>query len=70
MFWKPKHSMKAKRNVFNGYKQRNKLWLVYLECKLQQESYDWWTFQLKCLKMVESPYLDTTKQEKTYRWYF
>ena len=31
--------MKNKCDVFNGYKQRNKVRLVYLECKLQQDSY-------------------------------
>ena len=25
--------------VFDGYKQRNKVWLVYLERKLQQDGY-------------------------------
>ena len=30
MFWRPKDSMKGKRSVFCGYKQRNKVCLMYL----------------------------------------
>ena len=29
--------MKGKCYVFSGYKQRNKVHLVYLECRLQQD---------------------------------
>ena len=36
---KRKDSRKGKRYVFNGYKQRNKVWLVYLECKLLEDTY-------------------------------
>ena len=39
LFRRPKDRMKCKCDVFSGYKQRNKLCLVYLECKLQQDSY-------------------------------
>ena len=30
---------KCKCYVFRGYKQRNKAYVVYLECKLQQQRY-------------------------------
>ena len=41
MFWKPNDSIKGKCYVFRVYKQRNKVRLVYSECKLQQYSYGW-----------------------------
>ena len=31
--------MKGKYYPFSGFKQRNKAYLVYLECKLQEDSY-------------------------------
>ena len=37
MFWKLKNSMKGKYYAFSGYKQRNTVWLAYLECELQQQ---------------------------------
>ena len=48
MFWRLKESKKSKCYVFSGYKQRNKVWLVYFEWKLQQNRYGWWIFKLKC----------------------
>ena len=45
MFWRPKVSMKGKCYVFSGFKQRIKVCLVYLEFKLQQESYGWCIFK-------------------------
>ena len=59
--------MKNKCDVFNGYKQRNKVRLVYLECKLQQDSYGWCFFSLKCQKTVERTDLETSKDQTIYR---
>ena len=39
MFWKPKDSKEGKCYLFSGYKQRNKVCLVYLGGKLQEDSY-------------------------------
>ena len=39
MFWGTGGSMKDKCSDFSGYKQRNKVYLVYLECKLREVSY-------------------------------
>ena len=64
MFWRPNDSMKGKCYVFSGYKQRNKLCLVYLECKLQQDSYGWCIFKLKCKKTVEKTYIETSKTKQ------
>ena len=41
MFWTPKDSIKRKWCLFSGYKQRNKVSLVYLDGKLQQDRYGW-----------------------------
>ena len=38
-FSRPKSSMKVKRCVFGGYKQRNKVCLVNLRWKLQENRY-------------------------------
>ena len=38
MFWRPKEGMRSKYSVFSGSKERNKVCLVYLKCKLQQNS--------------------------------
>ena len=46
MVWKQKDTMKSKCYVFSGYKQRNKVFLVYLECKLQEDSYDFCIFKI------------------------
>ena len=70
MFWRPKDSMKCKCYVFSSYKQRNKVSLVYLECYLQQNRYDWYIFKLKHHKMAETTYLETSKQQTTYCWCF
>ena len=40
--------MEGKSNVFGGYKQKNKVCLVYLKCKLQEDSYGWCILKLKC----------------------
>ena len=70
MFSRPKNNMKGKCYSFSDYKQRNKVCLVYLECKLRQDSYEWCIFKIKCQKTVKRTYLETSKQEKTYRWCF
>ena len=56
MFSRPKDSRKNKCYIFSGYKERSKVCLVYLECKLQQDSYGWCIFKLKCQKTVEKTY--------------
>ena len=43
IFLRPKDKMKSKCYVFSSYKQTNKVWFVYLQCKLQQESCAWCT---------------------------
>ena len=50
MFWRSKKSMKCECYVFSGYKQRNKVCLVYLENDLRQNRYSWCVFKLKCRK--------------------
>ena len=58
---KGKRIMKEKCYVFAGYKQRNNVWLIYLECKLQQDRYGWRIFKLKLQKTAERRYLERTK---------
>ena len=70
MFWRPKDIMEGKCYVFSGHKQRNKVCLVYLECKLKQDRYRWSTFKLKCQKTVERTYLETSKLQRRHRWCF
>ena len=43
---------------FSGYKQRNKIDLVYLECKVHQGSYGWCIFKLKGEKIQEKRYIE------------
>ena len=61
MFWRPKDSMKGKNYVLSGYKKTNKVFLVYLNCKLQQQGYDCCIFKLKRRKTAERTYLEWTK---------
>ena len=70
MFWKPKDSMKGKCYIFSSYKQTNKVCLVYLEWKLQQDSYGWYILKLKDQKAVERTYLEASKQQTSYCWCF
>ena len=63
MFWKQNDTMKGKCYVYGCYKQRNKVCLVYLECKLQQYKYGWCIFKWKFQKTVERKYLETSKQQ-------
>ena len=62
MFWKPKDSMKGISYVFTFYKQRNNMCLVYLECKVQQDSFGWCSCKFNLQKSVEKTYLETSKQ--------
>ena len=70
MFWRLQESMKGKCYVFSRYKQWNKVCLVYFECHLHQDRYDWCIYKLKCQKAVERTYVETSKQQTTYRWCF
>ena len=44
--------------------------LVYLECKLEQDTYGWYIFELKCQKTVERIYLERSTHSRRCRWYF
>ena len=44
--------------------------LVFLECKLQQDTYGSDIFNSKCQKTVEKWYLKANKQQPSYRWCF
>ena len=66
MFWKPRERIKGKWDLFSGYNQRNNACLVYLKCKLQQDSYDWWIFKLKGVETVEITYLSGNRQQTRY----
>ena len=66
MFLRAKNSMKGKCCAFGNYKQRKKVCLVYLKCKLRQVQYDSPIFKLNCQKTVEKTYLETRKEEKRY----
>ena len=48
MFWKSKDRIKSKCSVFSSFKQRIKVCMVYLECKLQEYRYGWCLFDIKC----------------------
>ena len=50
--------MKDKCYVFSGNNQRNKEYLAYLECQLQQDRYGWCIFKLKCKQTEERTYLE------------
>ena len=66
-FGKANESLKGKSQVCSGYKQKNKLCLVYFECKLQQHSYGWCIFKLKDPKSAENICLGKSKQ-RTRCW--
>ena len=70
MFSTTKDSMKGKYYVFSGYKQRNKVFLVYLDCKHQQDRYGWYFFKLNRQKTAEKTYLEKSKPTTRYRWCF
>ena len=46
------------------------MFLVYLECKLQQDTYGSCIFKLKWEKTVERTYLWKSKQQTKCHWYF
>ena len=64
MFGRPKDSMKGKCYVFGGYKMRNKVYLVDLEWKLQEATWNWWILNLKCQKTVELTYSGRSKNKQ------
>ena len=47
MFWRSQDSMKSKCYRFSNYKERNKVCVVYLECKPQEDRYSLIPFQVK-----------------------
>ena len=47
IIWTPEDTMKGKCYVFSGYKKKNKVCLVDVECKLQEDSYCYSIFTLK-----------------------
>ena len=66
MLWTPKDGIQGKCYIFSQYKQRNKVSLVYLLYKLQEERYGLNIFKLKCNKTVERTYSETMKPQKRY----
>ena len=62
----PKESIRGEWYVFSSYKQRNKVYFLYLKCKLQQDSYVWLIFLLKWEETVETTYLERSKQQTSY----
>ena len=51
--------------AFSSCKQRKKVCVAYLGCKLQQDGYGWWIFKLKCeKKRVELTCLKRGKNKK------
>ena len=64
MFWTPKGSITDKSYVFSSYKQRNKVCLVDIECKMQEYRYGWWIFKLQCQEPPERSNLQTSKQKQ------
>ena len=48
MFRRPKDGMKSKCYVFRGYNKRNKVSLVYLARKIQENRHGGCIFNLKC----------------------
>ena len=64
MFCTPKDSRKGQCYVFSVYKERNNVSLVYLDCKLQQDTYSCSIFKSKCKKTVERIYLETSNNKQ------
>ena len=44
IIWRLKDRIKGEFNVFSGYKRRNKIFPLSLECKLQHDSHGWIIF--------------------------
>ena len=61
VFWRAKKSMTGKCYVARGYKQRNQVFLLYLECNREQHTYGWCIFKLNLKKTVDK---GTSKQAK------
>ena len=59
--------MKEKYYVFSGYKQRNKVCLAYLDCKLPKHRYGSYIFKLKSRKTEARTHLETKKEQTRYR---
>ena len=51
---------------FQPFKTNNKVWLVYLQSKLQEDRYSWGIYLLKSLKSKEKTHLEANKQETRY----
>ena len=60
-FWMPKENMKGKCYVFSGHKKRNNISWMYLECKLEQDS---WFINFQ-LKMPENGKKNTSRDKQT-----
>ena len=52
---------------FQPLKTNNKVVLVYLKSKLQQDTYSWCIYLLKYLKWKEKTHLETNKQQTRCR---
>ena len=52
---------------FKPLKTNNKVCLVYLQSKLQQERYTWCIYLLKCLKSKEKTHLEANEQQTRCR---
>ena len=52
---------------FQPVKTNNKVCLVYIQCKLQQDSCGYCSYKLKCLKTEEIRYFQANKQQTRYR---
>ena len=48
---------------FQPLKTNNKVCLVYSQSKLQQDTYSWCIYLLKCLKWKEKTHLEANKQQ-------
>ena len=70
MFWKSKDCIKSKCSVFSSFKQRTKVCMVYLECKLQEYRYGWCLFDLKCYETVYRTYSERSKQQTKVSLFF
>ena len=64
---KNKGSMKGKLCVFSCYKKTNKVCLVYLQCKLQEDGIPSCISKLECGKTLKKRYLETSNQQTRYQ---
>ena len=63
MFSRPKYIKNGKCYVFSGYKERNNVPFVFLECKLKKDRCGWYFFNLNWSKTIETIYLERRKQQ-------